>query len=290
MRWIALLLALLVITACGGGGSGTGGGNQNATISGRVLQVTTGGPANPAATVTSAGATTTTAAGDGSFTLSVPQGTTSLSVNTNTAQGTFTFNFPPASGDVVLGDLWVGPERITVRGRVINSSNNLPVQNALVSFAGQTDTTDADGFFSISGVAYSSANQTAFWGIHGLIRAPGYLTGDFILQGLTASNGILTIPQDLLLNPTDDTDPPPSPFNLWGRVSPAGQAEGTLVTLKQNGTALRTYTVGADQAYYFWVEPGTYTLTFAKNSLSAPEQTVTLNTQNEVIRRDVTLQ
>lgn len=290
IKWIGLLLALVVIAACGGGGGGgTGGGPSGATLSGRVFQVQTGGAPNPQASVTAGGATTLTSAANGSFSLVVPAGTTSISVDTKTAQGVFTFTIPAVTGDTEIGDLWIGPEKVRVTGRLVNAGNLQPVAAAQVTFGGHTALTNADGIFNLTNVAYSSANQTAFWGIQGLARKSNFLTAAFTAQNKTAVNGVVTI-GDVFITPTDDIDPPPSPFNLWGRISPAATAAGTVVTLKQNGNSLRTYTVGDDTAYFFWVTPGTYTLSYQKGNSTAPDQTVDIRVQNEVVRRDVTLQ
>jgi hypothetical protein len=53
--------------------------------------------------------------------------------------------------------------------------------------------------------------------------------------------------------------------------------------------AIRITTVNNDSSYFFWVGPGTYTLEFAKGSLNG-NASATINTPDEVVRRDVTLQ
>jgi hypothetical protein len=282
---ISLVVLGLIILACGGGG---GGVQPGATAVGRVLSVETGGPPNPQASVQALGSSTLTSSSDGSFQLNVPEGTTSLTVDPRTGVGVWIFATQPISGTTDVGDLWIGPERISLRGRVLNSTNSQPVANATVSFGGRRGVSGADGRFSLNEVAYSSATQTAFWGIVGSVTANGFFRVEFTTAPHTASGGIVNI-GDLLVTPTSDPVPPGQPFNIWGRILPSAQAPGTIVTLKQNGNAVRIFNVGSDGSYLFWVLPGTYTISFAKGSLTAPDQTVTLTQPNEVIRRDATL-
>jgi hypothetical protein len=291
MRLLTVLIVALalLIVGCGGGGGGggtTGGGM--ATAVGRVLNVETGGPMNPAASVQIGANSVLTSLQDGSFQLPAPTGSSSLTVDPLNAWGVFTFATVALSGTTDVGDLWVGPQRVTLRGRVLNSTNLQPVAGAQVTFAGRRGTTDAQGRFALTQVAYSNQTQTAFWGIVGSVRAAGFFRTDFTASPNTAIQGTVTV-NDILITPTSDTEPPPPPFNVWGRVGPSADAPGTLVTLKQNGTAVRIYNVGSDTSYYFWVEPGTYTIEFVKGNLTA-QSSVTLTAPNEVIRRDVTLQ
>jgi hypothetical protein len=283
VKLIGLILLILIVCACGGGGGG--GLTTNATLVGRVLDVRTGGPISPAATV-QAGSQTTTTAADGSFQFSVATGTTSATVDAG-ALGAFTYTFPAASGVTDVGDLWVGPQKITVTGRVLDSTNNNGVEGATVSFAGQRGTTNAVGTFILHNVAYSSANQAAFWGIVGSATAPNYFKVDFTVSGKTPTGGTLTT-DDIRMTPSSDDTPPNFPFTIWGKISPSANATGTIVTLKQAGTAVRVYNVGGDGAYYFWVVPGTYTIEAQKGALAAND-TATLTQTNQVIQKDLTL-
>src|SRR5688572_10897098 len=124
MRYLLCLLVLLIaLTGCGGGGGGNTGGGTGATITGRVLRVDTGGATNPPASVQVGSRSTLTSVVDGSFSLAVPPGTTSVLVDTQSSLGVFTFTFPAASGTQDVGDLWVGPEKVTLSGRVLDSTN-----------------------------------------------------------------------------------------------------------------------------------------------------------------------
>lgn len=287
MRWLIAVLGACLLAGCGGGGGG--GGQAAATLIGRVLNVETGGPTNPRSSVQAGSNSTLTSASDGSFALGVPAGTSSLTVDTLSPLGVWTFAVPPASGTTDAGDLWVGPERVVVRGFVRNASDNSGIQGAIVTFAGRTATTSASGEFVLNDVAYSSSNQTAFWGIAGFARASGFVGTEWSAQPNVAISGTVTV-SDVYLSPNSDPNPPPTPYNIWGRVSPPADAPGTIVTLKQGGNTVRVFNVGADGIYRFWVNPGTYDVFFQKGSLTAQALGVVVDAPNDVEKRDVTLQ
>lgn len=284
-KLIGLLLVVLVIFGCGGGGGG-GGVGGNATLVGRILDVKTGGPISPVATVQSGGQTGQTAA-DGSFQLAVPAGTSGVTVDAG-AYGVFTFPSNSATGVTDVGDLWVGPQKVAVTGRVLDSTNGSGVAGATVSFAGKKATTNAVGTYRLEGVAYNSASLAAFWGIVGSATAPNYFKVDFTASGKSAASGVVTL-DDIRMTPSSEENPPPFPFTIWGQISPGASAAGTIVTLKQGGTAVRVYNVGADGAYYFWVVPGSYTIEARKGALAA-DGSANLTETNQVIRKDLTLQ
>lgn len=290
---ILFSIALIALAGCGGGGGGTSGstnGGGEGSVVGRVLNVQTGGPISPPATVQVGSNSSTTSTVDGSFTVSAPNGSTSLLVDTHDQFGVWTFPIPSVSGTVDAGDLWVGPEKVTLTGRVVSAADNLPVAGATVNFAGRTGTTNAQGIFTLADVAYSSATQTAFWGIQGTVNAGGFFKSDFSAAPSVANNGTVTV-SDVVLTPLSDNDPPPIPGNIVGRVLPSDQASGTLVTLKDNGgNAVRTFNVGPNGAYSFWVSPGAYTIEFQNGTNTAPTQSVTLTATDQVVRvSDVTL-
>ncbi len=282
---------LAIIIGCGGGGGGPGG---SATLIGRVLNVGTGGPMNPAASVQQPGGSpsTVTSLADGSFSLAnVNNGATQTQVIPNQVSWPlFTFNFPAASGSTVIGDLWVGPEQVTLTGRALNSTNAQPIANADISFGGQNGKTNVSGVFNLTGVAYSSATQTAFWGIVGTARANGFFKTDFNAAPNTKNGSNVVDVGDVLLTPSNDPNPPGTPFNITGRVLPIGGSVGTIVTLKQGLTNLRIFNVGNDGKYYFWIAPGTYDITYQKAAQSAPTQNVTIVQPNQTVTvPDVTL-
>lgn len=288
---IAALLGfsvLALVVGCGGGGGGGGTSTTGGfTVFGRVLDVRTGAAPNPAATVQTASATVNTDTATGAFDLAAPSGATSVSVIPGSGSA-FTFNFPPITGRTDLGDLWIGPQTVTVRGRLIDLANETTVSGATVKFAGRTATSNIDGVFNLTQVAYSSDTHVAFWGIPGFISREGYFEIEFSTAPYEAVGGVVDL-GDLFLTPVSDPNPPGQPYNIWGRISPSADAPGTVVTASEAGTVVRVFNVGSDGTYFLWLPPGTYRITYQKGGLSAPPQDVTLTQPNEVIRRDVTL-
>jgi hypothetical protein len=281
---LTLLVALSGLAGCGGGGGSTGSSGGDGAIVGRVLNVETGGPISPAATVQAGPNTSATSLADGSFVVSAPNGTTSLLVDTHAAFGVWSFTVPSVSGTVDAGDLWVGPQKVTLTGRVISSVDSQPIEGAIVSFAGRKGTTNSQGIFSLTNVAYSSLTQTAFWGVAGSAVADQFFGTTFSAAPSLADNGVVTV-NDVVLTPLSDTDPPEGPFNIIGRVTPSADAPGTIVTLKDaGGNAVRVVNVDSSGDYTFWVSPGDYTITYENGSLSATSQTVTLTSPDEVVR------
>lgn len=279
---IAIAFTLL---GCGGGGGGGGGGH---TVDGRVLDVSTGGPPNPAVTVRIGSRSATTSLVDGSFTIgAVPSGASSLTVETGTPPD-WSFAIGPVNANIDVGDLWIGPERVTVTGTVLDAATNNPVANANVRFAGRSGITNASGVFSLLDVAYSSATQTAFWGIVGRITALGYVQAEFSAQPNTAIGSVVTV-DPILLTPSSNPDPPGTPYNIWGLITAPGGPSGSVVRLKQGGVDVRVFNVGADGRYLFFVAPGSYVISASKGASTAPDVAVTLTQTNEVIRRDIAI-
>jgi hypothetical protein len=250
------------------------------------------GPVPPATVQIDPAATQT--ASDGSFSFDAPQGATSLlAVYQKTPSDTpisFRFDIPALNGTTDLGDLYIGPEKVLVQGRVLSAADSSPIAGAVISFAGRKTSSGADGRFSLQDVAYSSANNTGFLGIQGRVTATGFFAKNFApTQG--ASGGVVTL-DDIQLTPETGGTPPPPPYNIFGTVSPSAFAPGTVVKLFLGGNEVREYTVGSDGKYGFFVVAGTYVIKFNNptNGKSAPDQNVTLNAANEVVQRDVTLQ
>lgn len=276
--WLILIIALLV-AGCGGGGGGTGG---TSTAVGRVLNVQTGQPPNPAATVSLGGGTAVaTSSVDGSFAATGPSGSTQLTVDTGTF-GVKTFAVPPVNGIDAVGDFWVGPEEVTLTGRVVSGTDGSLVQGATVSFAGRTATTNSSGVFQLQNVAYSSTTQSVFWGIVGTIRKTGFVATSFTASPFTSSGGVVSI-GDVLITSLTDPNPPGQPYNIYGKVLAGVSVSGTVVTLKQSGTPVRIVNVGQDGNYYFWVSAGTYTISYQLGGLTAPDQNANLAQPNQVV-------
>jgi hypothetical protein len=283
-----LLLALFgfVLLACGGGPI------SSIRISGRVLDISTGGPTTNATSVQSSTSTINTSVVDGSFLVGGKRGETQLLVSAPSLLNypVFTYTFQPLNQNQNdVGDLWVGPEQVTVTGVVQNAADNSPIANALVRFGGQLATTNSSGAFNVLHVAYSSTNTSGFLGLSGRAEATSFLSNEFTPGGNTAVSGIVNVGV-VLLTPVGSSDPPPTPFNIWGIIAPSTLASGTIVTLKDSGgTPVRRFTVGLNARYQFWVQAGQYSLDFANGTHTAPTQNVTLNNNSDGIRRDATL-
>ncbi|MDX2065641.1 MAG: hypothetical protein SFX74_07870 [Fimbriimonadaceae bacterium] len=284
------LLALLAVTlaACGGGGGGSNGTTTKVPLAGRVLDVVSTGALNPAATVAAGGGTDSTDLTDGSFSFDVNRGTTAVTVTpTGTSYGTFTFTFPAINDSTDVGDLYVGPNRVTVRGTVRDAATNDPIANAQLAFAGRTAVTNAAGQFSLTEVAYANSTQAGFWGIIGAARATGYFATEFSANGKTATSGVVTV-DDVLLAPDNDL-PPGVPYNVYGRVTGGTTVEGAVVQLRQGGTTVRQFTVGANGQYQFWVPRGTYEVRATRGPQSGGPFSVALPQSNSIVRRDIPL-
>jgi hypothetical protein len=290
MKKFSLAISAAVILSITGCGGGSPPGNSGITLTGRVLDITTGVQPSSAATLQSSTASANTSLIDGSFSVNAPTGVANLSVNPSPASGypLFTFSFnPKSSTDRELGDLWIGPEKVRVIGRLINSANGSAVSNGLVSFAGQNGTSNATGNFSLSDVAYSSTLTASFLGLQGTVLADGFFP--FRFNPSLAVGGIVNV-GDVALLDTNGTTPPGLPYTIWGRINPTSSANGTLVTLKNSsGTAIRQFTVGSDSRYQFWVGLGQYTVEFRNGTLTAPNQAVSLVNSTDIIRADATL-
>ena len=289
VAFLALALLSFVLLACGGGG----GAFSAVRLSGRVLDISTGAPTTTACSVQSQSATATTQVVDGSFLVGAPSGATQLIVSPPsilTGYPVFTYTFAPQTltqNDV--GDLWIGPQQVTVTGVVQNASDNSAIANATVRFAGQTATTDATGTFNVQHVAYSSTNTSSFEGITGQVDRTNFLSNQFTPNGNTATAGVVNVGV-VLMTPVDSNTAPPLPYNIWGIISPSTVANGTVVSLRNSGgTLVRRFTVGADARYQFWVSAGSYHIDFANGAHTAPTQNVTLNNSSDVIRADATL-
>lgn len=283
VRTLALLLLTIILFGCGGGGGGGGGGGNFAVLVGRVLWIESNGAPDPPATVTAGGSNTLTDDVDGSFTLQVAIGTTTATVSYSNggAPVVFTFTFPAASGTVDLGDLYIGPEKVTVHGTVHDASDDTPVQGALVKLAGRQATTDINGEFNLLNVAYSSAFPAAFGDLVGEITKTTYVTRLFS-PPTVAVGGVVEV-GTLLLSPESLEDPPPFPANITGIVMPNGG--GAIVELLDGSMAVVRTTV-ADGAgeYRIWAGAGTYTVRATKGPQSgtAPVTVTNPNVQQVV--------
>lgn len=279
MKNFWLILLLLLLLGCGGGG-GTGPGGSFSVLVGRILWIESNGATSPASTVTAGGNNTTTDLVDGSFSLNVPNGTTSATVSYSSggAPVVFTFTFPAASGTVDLGDLYIGPETVTVHGTVLDASDDTPVSGALVKLAGRSGSTAANGEFTLLNVAYSSTSPAAFGDLVGQVSKALYVTRQFS-PPTVAVGGVIEI-GSILISPESLDEPPPFPANITGTVMPGGG--GAMVELLDGSMAVvrTTFADGTGQ-YRLWAGAGSYTVRATKGPQTgtAPVTVVQPNVQ-----------
>ncbi|MBS1704244.1 MAG: hypothetical protein JST40_00105 [Armatimonadetes bacterium] len=291
--WLLLSAVVLLLSGCGGGGGGTGGGSTSRTITGTIIEVGTGGPPNPGATVQLDSNTTTSDTGDGTFTIEAGSGSGEILVvytPITASPVTFRYAFAAGSDDLDLGTLYVGPEKATVTGKVVNQADASGIPNATVTLAGHETTTSISGSFSIADVAYNSSLPGTFLGLEGRVSATGFFNTLFSPPSLPAA-GAADV-GNISLTADSGVTPPDNPYTIYGTITPPADADGTVVQLYQGATLVRQVRVGSSQQYGFWVDPGTYTLKFNNptNGKSAPDQSVTLNTTSDQVRRDAALQ
>lgn len=283
--WALVLTLLLVALGCGGGGGGVA--SQNVILSGEVLWLPTGSGTVPAATVRAAQVSTTTQT-DGFFSLTVPPGTTSLTVTYAPTGGgapiVRTFSFSALTTDVDLGQLYIAPETTVVTGLVQDSTSGAPVVGAAVRLAGRDALTGIDGRFTLNDVAYSGSSQAVFFGLQGTVTAPGFFATSF--SPLTAPVGGATDVGTLSLVPQGGNAPPPSPFNVSGRVVTGGA--GATVLAKVGTSVVRTVTADATGNYRLWLPTGTFDLEASLGGRTGTA-TVTVTAPNVPVTRDITL-
>lgn len=267
MRKLGLFLAVALLAGCGGGGGGGGGGTSKATLIGRVIWIETGSGPNPAATVRAGTASTLTDVLDGYFEFETETGVTSATITFAPAVGSpvvRTFNFSSATGTVELGDLYIGPQVVTLKGKAVDVSTSLPISGATVKIAGRTATTTANGTFSVANVAYSSKNPAVFLGLEGSVSATDFFTRQFNPPSL-ASAGVVQV-GTIALTPVGSQDPPPSPFDVQGSVTPANLGAGASVVAKQGASILRRVTADATGRFTLWLPAGTFVIEATKGA------------------------
>jgi hypothetical protein len=287
-RLLPLLLIIAIIAGCGGGGGG--GAGAPVSLFGRVLWVETGAGVEPAATIRSGEASTLSSTVDGSFQLDTSSGVASITI-TWTEPGTTTpivrtFNFEPKTANADLGDIYIGPETVSVQGRAVSTADSSPIAGGLVKMAGVETVTAADGTFSLDGVAYSPDALAVFLGLQGSIARTGYFT-KFFSPPSGASAGLVEV-GDVAMTPEGSDDPPPPPFNIEGTVLPVGEAAGATVELKSGANIIRTATADGAGKFYIWAPVGTYTLEAENGGLSGTAG-VTVTSVNEKVTQNVTI-
>jgi hypothetical protein len=169
-------LLTLLLDGCGGGG----GLGPVAILQGRVVLVGTGGPPNPAATVEAGGVRANTDPQEGTFRLAVPPSATQLTISAQGVQP-FTYALPPlqAGQTYDLGELYIGPQTVVVRGRIVDAITQNPVENAIIRLLGRTARSDSNGRFTLEEVAY---DPNGVLDPEGTVQRTGYLQRRFFVE------------------------------------------------------------------------------------------------------------
>ncbi|MBX3111275.1 MAG: carboxypeptidase regulatory-like domain-containing protein [Fimbriimonadaceae bacterium] len=287
LPWFVLFVLLLAL-GCGGGGGGGIATPDTVNLVGNVVWIETGEGTNPASTVRSGSVSTAAGVSDGFFSLDVPSGTTSVTVTYTPASGppvVQTFTFAAAVSDTDLGELFIGPSTVTVRGRAVDSSTGSPVAAASVSLAGRNAVSGADGSFNLTGVAYSNTVQSIFHSLQGTVGKTGYFN-QFFAPTAAAVGGVVDV-GDVSLTPQGSDDTPPPPGNVSVTVTPTGG--GATVQALVGATVVRTATSDGNGLARLWLPAGSYTIkaTLGGKSGSAP---LVLTASNQTANVNVTLQ
>lgn len=283
--FVAIVLGF--ISGCVGGATGGGGGGIQA--SGVVKDVSTGEGPDPVATVTIGSSSTQTQAISGNFQLNnVEQGSSSMTVTSN--YPTFNFEFPAILASVFLGEFWIGPDTVTIVGSVVDVNTTEPIAGVLIKFAGRRALTDSNGEFILLEVAYDYSDSFIFDTILGTAEKEDYIPTAFTANQ-NPIQGVITLPP-ILMAPSNDPNPPPPPYNLWGNVttSDGASSSGATVTLFKGPDPIRVTTVDANGKYYFWVPPFDYDILVQKNGYQDAMASVSgFTNANQIIQVDIHL-
>lgn len=286
-RTLAALVALFIIVILGCGGGGGGVDANPIDVVGNVIWIETGSAPNPQATVRVGDVSTLSDDSDGYFTLTVPAGSTQLTV-TFTPPGTApivrTFTIPVSSTDIDLGDIYIGAEEVTIAGQVTDSTSSVPIAGAQVTIGGRTALSGADGRFAVTNVAFSSNTVSVFLGLQGSITRTSYFSS-FFNPPSGPSNGIVDV-GTISLVPTGSTTPPPLPNNVTGSIVTGG-ANATVRVLS-GASVIRTTTANASGGFSFWIPAGTYTVTATQGAQSGTTN-LTVSNVNSVTSVQITL-
>ncbi len=279
--WLGLLILLL--NSCGGGGGGLG---AVAVLQGRVVLVGTGGPPNPAASVEVGSLRTTTDTQEGTFRLTVPPSATQLTLRAEGMQ-TFTYALPPlqAGQTYDLGELYIGPRTVVVRGRVVDAITQNPVENAIIHLLSRSTRSDSNGRFTLEAVAYDPNGMIDH---EGIVQRTGYLQRRFLVDQPPDTNGEIEL-GDIPILPETDENPPGEPGNVRGIVEvPFEPAVGTRINIFSPPDAqfpIETVVVTRESGEFrLWLLPGSYKLRFTSVGGSRrAERTLTVTSLTTVI-------
>jgi hypothetical protein len=278
--WLSWLILLL--NGCGGGGGGLG---PVAVLQGRVVLVGTGGPPNPVATVEVGSLRTTTDTQEGTFRLAVPPSATQLTIR---AEGmkTFTYTLPPlqAGQTYDLGELYIGPQTVVVRGRIVDAITQNPVENAIIRLLSRTARSDSNGRFTLEEVAY---DPNGVLDPEGTVQRTGYLQRRFLVEQPPIDSEIEL--GDIPIQPETDENPPSEPGNVRGVVEvPSGTAEGTRIDIysppDEQFPSETVFIMRQSGEFRLWLLPGEYRLEFRSvGNIYRAERRLTVTSLTTVI-------
>ncbi len=290
-KGVCLLMPLVLgvlLAGCGSGGGGGSSSGSGVTVSGSVLLVETNQPPSPGAAVNIGGQTGTTSP-TGSFTLTtVPSGTTSGTISA-TGEQTLTLALKLTAGQINnLGTIYLSASGYTasVTGTVVSSGTlgqTSPVSGATVTIGGQSAVSAADGTFSIASLPVGlGADPTV---PIGNVQAAGFVNKPVLTQfPLAAGSNPLG---SIVLGAPIGSSTPGSPYTVYGFVKSGGSPVSTSVSITPTVGPLIAHTDPTTGEYYFWVPPGTYTVTELSKNVT---QTVTLaNTSTPVQAPDLNI-
>lgn len=275
--WWAVLLAISLV-GCGGGGGGGGNNAAPATVTGTVLLAETNAPVTDA--TVSIGGQATQVDQNGNFTLSnAPSNATtatitSASAKTRTLAIALTANQTTALGSIFLSTTGY---TATTTGTVVTQDTNQPVGNATVNIAGAITHTATNGTFTLTNLPVDLGSIAG--AAIGVVTASGFedkpIQAPFVFQAGNNPLGNIVI-----ASPVGSTTPPP-PFTISGTVTVnKTPTAGITVSLSSGATKLGSTTTDNTGTYYFWVVPGTYTVSATHTGSAAKQVTVTLHSLN----------
>jgi len=248
--------------------------------------VGTGLPPNPPATVQAGGRRATTDTQEGTFRLAVPPDTTQLVVQAQGIPEPFTFRLPAlqAGQTYDLGDLYIGPEKVVVRGRIVDAITQNPLENAIISLLGQLAQSDSNGRFTLNDVAY---DPNGVLDPEGTIQRTGYLQRRFVVDQPPIQGEIEL--GDIPLQPETDDNPPNTPGNVQGTVQvPTESPVGTRIDIFSPPDAQfpieSVIVTRAGGEFRLWLLPGNYRLVFTSVSGNRHAQrTITVTSLNATL-------
>ncbi|MBS1707454.1 MAG: hypothetical protein JSS65_01895 [Armatimonadetes bacterium] len=257
LPWVVAILLLLALGCGGGGGGGIAATNVN--FVGNVVWIETGLGTNPASTVRAGSVSTLTAVSDGFFSLDAPSGTAGVTVTYAPSVGSpvvQSFTFPAATADTDLGELYIGPQTVTISGRALDASSGAPVAAAKVQIAGRSAVSGADGRFNVANVAYSSTVTSIFRALQGVASKTGYFN-QFFAPPSAAVGGVVDV-GDISLSPQSNNNPPPPAGNVTVSVTP--NAGGATVQALSGASIVRSLTADGAGGATMWLPAGSYTI------------------------------